>query len=385
MTAFIRPGDRSRLATAAFAVAFAMAACGGAASPSPEPTPTVEPTPTPFDVAGAFLSIVGDPDFSARMDIDGTMEMGVSATLSGTITSSGDDSRSILTITVGTTTIETESISTDGRSYSRTAPGPWLEDATAPPGTDDGNLNAWLRRLAAIDDLGVEAKNGKQLHHLSAGDEPLPPEALGLDVSTYKDPVVTIDFYAEDDGTPALFAVEGSWIQLVNGQDLTVEFVMDLALSNVGSPITIDPPISVWTFYEGDLGYTMAHPADFSVENRDGYDAFVQDGVDWIYVTTWPDAGGLNSDGLLDGVLEVVRDTWGAPIETPAAMALGGEPGFLATFQYTYDDGSEEIAFDVLAMHDNIGWDVTLFSIPGEETRDFALFQQFLATFAYAE
>jgi hypothetical protein len=80
-----------------------------------------------------------------------------------------------------------------------------------------------------------------------------------------------------------------------------------------------------------------------------------------------------------------VKASWGDPIETPVATRLGGEPGYLATFQYAYDDGSEEIAFDVLVVHDNVGWDVTLFSIPGEETRDFALFQQFLATFAYAQ
>jgi hypothetical protein len=389
MPALVALQGRSLLIGAVVAVVLALAACGGGSptpEPTPPPTPTAAPTPTPFDVADAFLAIIGDPDFSARMEIDGTMNMGVSATLSGTITGSGDDSRTSMKIELGTTVIETESIKTGGRSYSRTSPGPWLEDVTFEPDSDDAeDLMAWLRRLSEIEDLGVEAKRGQQLHHLSAGDEAVPPAALGLDSSTYRDPLVTIDFFAEDDGTPAIFAVDGSWVQSIAGQDFTVEFVMDLVLSNVGSAITIDPPTSVWTTYESPLGYKVAHPETFFVENREGYDAFVQDGADWIYVETWPDAAGLNEDGFLESILDLVKGSWGAPVETPVAATLGGEPGHLATFRFAYDDGSEGIAFDVLAMHDNLGWDVTLFSIPGSETADFALFQQFLATFAYVE
>lgn len=388
MPALVVPLGRFRVAAAVLAVATAVAACGGGTptpGPTPLPTPTQAPTPTPFDVAGAFLAIVGDPGFSARMELDGTINMGVSVTMTGTITSSGDDSRSIMKIGFGTTVSETESIKTGGRSYSRTSPGPWLAVPIAETDPDDEDLVAWLRRLSEIRDLGVETKGGRQLHHLSAGDDTVPPEALGLDASTFKDPVITIDFYAEDDGTPAIFAVDGSWVQLVRGQDLNVEFTMDLVLSNVGSPITIDPPTSVWTWYESPLGYKAAHPATFSVENREGFDVFVQDGSEWIYVEVWPDAAGLNEEGFLEAYLEIVKDTWGAPVEAPVARTLGGEPGYLATFPFAYDDGSEGIAIDVLAMHANLGWDVTLFSSPGTKTEDFELFEQFLATFAYTQ
>ncbi len=386
MPASTRSNARSSVATAVLALALAIAACGGSASPapSPTPTPTQQPTPTPFDVGAAFLAIVNDPDFSARMELDGTIDMGVTATLTGTITGSGDDSHSTFTVTFGNVSIETEEISSGGKSYERKAPGPWLE-APAKAGADDESLNDWLRTLSTIQDLGVETKKGKQLHHLSAGDEPVPPGALGLDASTFKNPLVTIDFYAEDDGTPAIFTVDGSWVQLVNGQEINVEFAMDLTLSNVGSAITIDPPMAVWTTYESPLGYSMAHPDTFKVVNRDGYDAYVQDGVDWIYVATWPDAAGLNPEGYRDAILANVKTAWGDPIAPPVATPLGGEPGYLATFQYTYDDGSEGIAYDALAMHKNLGWDVTLFSIPGEEVADFELFKQFLATFAYDE
>lgn len=389
MPAQVVPPGRSRRAGSVLAIAFFVAACGGAstAEPSPAPSPTPLPTPTPFDVAAAFLTIVGDPDFSARMEIEGTMEMGVTATLSGTITGSGEDSRTIMSVEFGTTVTETESIQVDGRSFSRTSPGPWLEDPSSAEGgsEDDDDLIAWLGRLAEIEDLGIETKDGRQLHHLSAGDEPVPPEALGLDASTFKDPAVTIDFYAEDDGTPAVFVVDGSWVQAIGGQDFNITFAMDMVVSNVGAPIRIEPPNDVWSWYESPLGYRVAHPANLSVENLDGYDAFVADGVDWIYVMTNPDAAGLNEEGFLEAILDAVKDSWGAPVETPVAAVLGGEPGHLATFQFAYDDGSEGIAYDVLAMHDNVGWDLTLYSAPGAETEDLAVLQKFLATFAFVD
>lgn len=396
MSGLIASAGRSRLVTALVAIALVASACSGSASPSPTMAPTARPTPTPLDVGRAFLAIVGQPDFSAEMAIDGTMEMGVMATLSGTITTTGDDIWTVLRIEVAGTSTEIETITADSRSYSRTAPGPWLEDpdssptdpsppTDASPPTEDESLAAWLRTLLTIEDLGVVTKGGQKLHHLSGGDEPLPPAALGLDPATFTDAVVTMDFYAEDDGTPAIFTVKGTWLQLIGGQDINVDFVMDMTLSKIGSKITIEAPEDVWTSYESPLGYSMAHPMAFSVENRDGYDAYVGDGVDYVYVQSWPEAAGLNAEGFRDAIVDLVKDEWGDPIEAPGPAVLGGEAGYIATFRYTYEDGSEEIAFDAMAMHANIGWDVTLFSLPGQEDRDFDLLQQFLATFTYAE
>ena len=389
MPAHLPYAGRPRLAAITLTLALAAAACGGGASAAPTSGPSLapSPSPTPLDVAQAFLEIVGDPDFGATMEIEGTMEMGVSATLTGTMTSSGDDSRSLTKIVIAGTTFETESITSGGKSYSRSSPGPWLAATTSADGgsSKDDSLAVWMRRLSQIEDLGVVTKNGTKLHHLSAGDAPVPPGALGLDASAIKDPVVTIDFYAEDDGTPAVFAIEGTWIQLINGSDITVDFVMDMTITNIGSTIEIDPPDDVWTTYSSPLGYSMAHPDAFKVESRDGYDAYVGDGVDDLYVASWSDAAGLSPEGFRDGILASVKDAWGDPIAPPVANPLGGEPGYLATFQYTYDDGSQGIAFDALAMHDNVGWDVTLFSIPGQEVADFELFNQFLATFEYED
>jgi hypothetical protein len=387
MPASTFPAAPHRLTVVALIVALAAVACGGA-TPTVAPTasPTVAPTPTatPFDVSAAFLEVITDPDFSAKMEVDGTMEMGVTATLSGTITGSGDDSRSILTIDFAGTRIETESIAVGGKAYTRTAPGPWLEVDAPSGGSDESSLTAWLQTLDTIEDLGVVTKNGQKLHHLSAGDEPVPPGALGLDATTFTDPEVLIDFYAEDDGTPAVFSIEGTWTQLINGVDFDVSFVMDMTISNVGSPISIKAPVDVWTTYTSPLGYTMSHPSEFTVENREEYDAYLLDGVEWVDVAIWPDAAGLNAEGFRDAIHEYVVDIWGAPVDVSPAT-LGGEAGYISTFEYTAEDGSPGVSFDVMAMHANQGWDVTFYSLPSEQAADFALLQQLLATFSYEE
>ncbi|TAJ99923.1 MAG: hypothetical protein EPO36_10470 [Chloroflexota bacterium] len=377
---------RSRPAALALVMVLALAACGGSSTPAPTPTPTptAQPSPTPLDVSATFLEIVGDPQFSAEMEIDGTMEIGVTATLSGTIRGSGADSHTIFNVEVVGTTQASESITVDGTSWTRTDAGPWLEVPTA-PAAEESSMTAWLATLEGVEDLGVETKAGRKLHHLSIGDDPLPPAVLGLDPSTFTDADVTIDFFAEDDGTPAIFTVEGTWLQLIAGESYQVEFVIDLTLSAIGSTISIEPPDDVWEPYASSLGYSMAHPAEFEVEFREGYDVITFRGQEWVYVEVFPDAAGLNPEGFRDEILGLVAESWGPPAETPVATTLGGEPGYFATFRFTYDDGSAGVAFDTMAMHQNVGWDVTLFSLPDEEDADFALYQQFLGAFAFGE
>ncbi|MEO7663647.1 MAG: hypothetical protein ABIV26_00860 [Candidatus Limnocylindrales bacterium] len=361
-----------------------VAACGAASTPAPTATPTIAPTPspTPLDVGRAFLDIVSAPNFTAKITLDGTIEMGVTATMTGTMTGSGEDSQSQVQIAVAGTKVETETVKVGGKEYGRTSPGPWLISPPKPNGEAD-SLNEWLRSLATIEDIGVETKNGRKLHHLSVGDEQLAPAILGFDSPAYKNTVVTIDFFAEDDGTPAVFAVDGTWVQVINGQDVTVKFVLDMTLANVGSPVTITAPTDVWTKESSPLGYVMAHPAGFAVDHRDGYDAYVKQGVDWLYISPYTEGKGLSPEGFRDAIVELVAPDWGAPLETPSATTLGGVSAYFATYNYTYDDGTKETAFDVTATHGDLGWEISLFSVPGAETQDLATFQKYLATFAF--
>lgn len=370
-------------------LAIILAACGGAASPSPSPTPTptptptVAPTPTPIDVGAVFLATVRDPEFSARVALDGTMEMGLSVGLGGTMLFDGDDASLTMTVTFGTTEQTTEAITLNGETWGRTSPGPWLEVET--PSTDDSSMTTWLRDLDTLTDEGLETIGGRSLHHLTAGDGPVPLEALGLDPANFTDPDVTVDFYAEPDGTPAMMVMAGTWIQAISGQQVTVEFSLDMTFSEVGSAITIRAPEDVWTTYTSELGYSMAMPAGFTVEDRDGTEVFVDaNGIDWAYVYTWQDAAGLSAAGFRDELIDLYSVDWGDPIEAVKDVTLGGEPGYRIVWGFEAEDGSANVAIDTIAMHE-VGWEVLFTSLVEERAQVEPIFDTFLATFAYAD
>lgn len=368
---------------AAFAVA--ISACGGAASspPSPTATPTAAPTPTPFDVGAAFLAIVTGDSLDGTIEMSGTMEMGITAEISGAIDVDGDNSRTEFSFAFGSTKTTNESVEVDGVTYTRSSGGPWLEaEPTSSGGESDENFSTWMRSLEAVEDLGLVTIDGQELHHLKP-DKPLPAGAFMN--PAMEDPTFTIEMYAKANGSPALFRIEGSWTQDVNGQLISVAMALDMTFSRIGSGPAVRAPTDVWTRYASPLGYSMAHPADFSVENRDGYDAFVKGGEDWFYVTPWPEAKGLSPEGFRDGLIENYAPDWGQPVSDPVATALAGQPGWALAWSFTNANGDTNIAHDVLAMHEDLGWEVTLITLPELETSDLKLFRTALATFAFGD
>lgn len=363
-------------------LALGLVACGGGTTtaPAPSPTPTPTPTPAPFDVGAAFLDIVTNDVFSGRIDMTGTMELGVTAEISGSIDTAGEDTKMVFTTTVAGTSQTSETVTVDGVTYTRTNAGPWLVKEDEGSASSGNGFSAWLRSLKKVEDLGVVTKDGDQLHHLKP-DKPLPDDAfLG---SAMNDAEFTIDLYAKDDGTPAVFTIDGSWSQEINGQPFKVEMTMDMAFSKLGASIAVLKPSDVWTRSESALGYSMAHPADFSVETRDGYDAFVKGREDWFYVTTWPDASGLSADGFRDAVIANYAPDFGQPVITPTASTLAGEPAWAVAWQFTNDSGEVNRLHGVLAMHANVGWEVSLLTLPEVETDDLTLFNTSLTTFQF--
>ena len=216
------------------AVLLLVAACGSAApSTSPPPSATTapaasatpaatpaasatpSPTPVAADVSEPFLAIISDPAYAADADVSGTMAIGgVEGTVSGGVSFSGPDSASSLTISIAGQEQTNESIDLGDDAWERESPGPWLavKPSTSP-------MAAYLDGLTSVVDLGVVDLDGTSLHHLQPADGGvLSPAALGFDVAGAKDVAITIDFYATDDGTPAVIAVGGAWTQASDGE-----------------------------------------------------------------------------------------------------------------------------------------------------------------------
>ena len=366
-------------------VVLIVAACGGAtasvapsATPAPAPTTAPTPSPTPVDVSAAFVKIATSPDFSAIGKIVGKLTIGtVDGEISGDGAFDGADSKGTTTLVAGTFRQVTHSVTVGNQSWAQTEPGPWLLDtrASAKQGLDD-----YLRSVTAVVDVGVVTYAGRQLHHLQpkAGNE-VSPDQLGFDVGTATDAAFTADLYATDDGTPAILAVTGSWTQASGATSVKTTVTFDLVFSDAGKPQTIEPPEDVWVRYTSKtLGYSMAHPADWTVKPSKDEDAYLLEGQPYVHVVVEPFKGSTAQYGTAVKAA-YKRDVSAAPTET--ATRLGGQPAIRLVYQYTNSNAQDvTIAHDVTSRN-GTGWSVFMVTPGGLE--DIDVFVEFVAAFEF--
>jgi len=388
-------GARPLAARAALSLAAALivAACGGATAsvepsvtPAPTPAPTTAPTPspTPIDVSAAFVKRMVLPGFSATATLTGTLTIGpVKGDISGTAAFSGNDSSTSMSITAGTYKQDTASVHIGSSSWSRKSPGPWLDDPKQPAGSTDKSLSTILRSLVSVTDLGVETHAGKQLHHLrsTSGNE-IPGAAFGLDSASAKDAKFTLDFYATDDGSPAVMAIAGDWTQVSGATSVPTAMTFDIVLSDVGTPQTIAPPADVWVRYTSkDFGYTMAHPADWTVTSSKTEDTYAIDGQGYVYVATQPFKG--STAKFVTALEASYKKQLGQVPKSETPTTLGGQPAVRLLYEYKDKTGQDVTIADDVISRDGTGWEVLMAT--GGGAADVGVFDQFVSTFAFTE
>lgn len=91
-------------------------------------------------------------------------------------------------------------------------------------------------------DMGVETKNGAQLHRLEVADPTAFSKALLKTTSGGTDAQVTYTAWVQDDGTPAAFRVEGWVVEPVSGVSTKITVVEEFRLIAT-SGVTITAPI----------------------------------------------------------------------------------------------------------------------------------------------
>jgi len=381
------------VATLTLAIALAVAACGGAtaslepsATPTPAATPTAAPTPspTPVDVSAAFVKQIVAPDFSATAVVTGQLMVGpVEGQITGDAVFSGPNSSVSLSITAGTFKQTTDSISVGTSSWSRKSPGPWLEDPTKPSGSTDTSIGDVLKSIISVEDLGIETRAARQLHHLrSSSGNAIPPAVFGVDTATAREAKFTLDFYATDDGTPAVMAIAGTWTQLSGGAEVPTRMTFDIAFDDIGEPQTITPPDDVWVRYTSkNLDYTMAHPADWTVESTKEKDSYLLNGQGYVYVAVTPFKG---STAKFVTALEASYKTpFGGDPKSETPTNLGGVAAVRLIYEYTNEQAQGVTIADDIVSRDGSGWEVFLATGGGSE--DIKVFDQFVATFAFTD
>ncbi len=375
---------------AAAVLTLLVAACGGAASPTPTPTPTPiptaapTPTPTPVDVAAAFAELISDPDLSAKVSAEITAKAsGITIEIGLAMRLAGDKAAG--TVTVGD--IAAEVVVVGDSIWGKSGGGPWLEqDPTSSPARLE--FDTWFQDASNLEDLGEATIAGQRVHHLRPTGGIVPDEILPLEpaIRDAGDWDLGLDFYVLEDGTPVRFELFATCRCTMSGTTTDVEVSAVYEFEDVGKPQTILRPTDVWTVFENEaLGYSMAHPAGWTVESNADGDDYVVDGVATVFVYPQAVAAGTTLDEFTADVAGTHEGELGVAPSTTVDAAVGGLPAKLLLFQWSLD-GTPLAAFDVIAVRGGVGWEIQLLTLDGPELEPAGeLFDVFLASFTFLE
>ena len=348
------------------------------------PTAPASASPSPVDVGAVFLKTLSDPTFSAGADIAGTMTVGaIEGEITGDAAFSGGDSSMDMTIDLGAFKQETSQVQIDDAKWSRKSPGPWLEDPKPATGSTGSSIGKTLQSLVKATDLGVVTKGGVPLHHLQVpGTETMSGSLLGIDATTTKDATFSLDFYATDAGVPAIMSLSGSWTQLSGETEVPATMTFDIAFTDVGTPQTISAPTDVWVVYTSKaMGYSMAHPANWTVSSAKNEDTYAVDGQGYVYVATTAYKGST-AKFAADLKASYKKPFKGDPTSEKPTQ-LGGVPAVRLIYGFVNDAGQDVTVADDVVSRDGTGWEVYLATAGAQE--DIDIFDQFVATFTFIE
>lgn len=350
-----------------------------AATPTPTPTPSPTPGPTPVDAAPAFVRTMTSPTFSGAADLTGTVTVGVlSGTASGTLEIGGGNSSSTTRMTIGGTTSVNDSISIGPDSWTRSEPGPWLVRAR----TSKGSLAGLLAKVSSVTDVGVESRANRQLHHLRpASGNTIDPITIGFDVANATGASFTLDFFATEDGTPAVMALAGSWTQTIDGQAYPATMALDYAFRDVGRTQDISAPVDVWDVYTSQaLHYTMAHPAGWTVKRVKTTDEYQSGGTTLLYMAQDAIPKVMTIEGFRRALKVSYKKPFGAPV-SEAKRQVGGTTGYRLTFKSKDASGKVVWFADDIAVHGGKGWEIATLTL--DPTADLPILDEFTASFAF--
>ncbi|MDQ3870148.1 MAG: hypothetical protein M3301_00850 [Chloroflexota bacterium] len=354
--------------------------------------PTASPSASPplasasGEVAQAFVAQISSPSFSARSVLSGTAHFGnVTAPVSGDYSVAGRDYQSKVVIAIPGSILEAEEMGVHLKRYAKFGTGPWVLQGTAPlTGSPyDGTIAEVLAKIGSVKDVGVEERDGKQLHRLRpASGTRLGARALGLVDPSITGVSGTVEFLAEPDGKPAVMTLHLTWTQEEEGVRLPVKMDVEFKFSNVGGRVLITPPPEVWTVFRSTrFGYEMAHPEDWEVKvDKKDRDVYISpEGLSVVVFHTRIEKG-LRLNELSARAVDYNRKTYGRKPEKIESIILGGRKARLLDYHVTIK-GVLNHFLDVLAVNGTSVYEIGLITKPGTERVDRDFLAKFLSTF----
>ena len=340
------------------------------------------------DVKAAFLDVIADPKFAGKATISGSIALaGIDGEVSGEWTFDGPDSHTSTTTSLPGTEQTNESITIGPDGWERAGDGPWLErEKAADP---DKSFTRMLAVLGSLEDLGIESRDGVDLHHFAPpGDGGVPVDALGITNAEVKDPKATADFYATAAGMPEIFVFHVTWRQPIGGQDTDVTMDMQMDLDEIGSTQSIEPPPAeeIWKRYTSTLGYTMAHPPEWTVKHAKSQDTYLIDDQPYVYVAPQAVRDGEKLSSFESDLTAFYDQRFRTEPDSRESTRLGGSAAFRLLYHFTNDTGQDVALVDIGTIHAGKGWEVFLLTLAGTtEADDIAVFDDFVSTFKFTK
>jgi hypothetical protein len=194
----------------------------------------------------SFKAKITSSDFQAQGSVAGSVKVSLivgstSGPVTGTFKVKGGDSDVSITFKILGTTATYDNIVVGDWAYSQTNGGGW---AKAP--ASGKTLQGFVGSGIVFTDEGVEAKFGRQLHHLTVANMAgVDPSAFGITAGPGQENLTlnSLSFWAADDGTPAGLSIEASLDQKIFITSSHETVTLDISIDTL-SGVTITAPTS---------------------------------------------------------------------------------------------------------------------------------------------
>lgn len=360
----------------------AVAIASPGASPTPTLTSSLAPTPSPAPTLSPlvrkFQAYLARKDFQFQATGTGSqsavgVNLSVDLALTGSMAYKAGDEWDTTKMTSNGQTMTDDTTYAGSNKFERMNGGPWIKK---PRKATDSRILFSPTRLFV--DTGVETKNGTALHRLEVAD----PAALSAEIDALG--IVTnshlmLVFWTRADGTPAVFQMEGTWTQAVNGVQASVTTTEEFAFTKWAG-VTISPPKSPWQWIvDGTDGIAFGLPSGWSKSNANntlGLTEYVTASGQFDYKTY--DAAGLTLELLVDGVIASAGD----PVVGRAATSVGGQPAIrFGVHRATQKDYQVQ----TLAIYQGRVYQFLSFGPAGKDAATDAMAAQILATLEFTK
>jgi hypothetical protein len=227
---------RVGLAVIGAAVVVSVAACGSNSA-------TAKPS-----LLDSFSTKITSADFQASGTLTGSYKMTVAgtdftATISGTDKIHGKDSDMSMKLDMAATSATpasssvNDSIEVGGFVYTRTDGGAWSKSEKA-----SGATITTVIAQVGLADKGVESHFNQQLHRLEST-KTVPASLMFSDTTGITNPVVTLVFWAKDDGTPAGMTMSATYTQTSSGTSGDVTMSLDVSFDSLSGVTIVAPSV----------------------------------------------------------------------------------------------------------------------------------------------